>query len=184
MFFKPIASFIPPPNTHPHGHTATHPYQVPHCSIIQGADARVAINAVAARSKSAWRIPSSTRQQRVSHDAAARGIDPMLPTTAAPPVALAALGLVQLRKRSFGGFRLSPKSSTRWDESSSSRCSRRKREAQSCQPISTAVQQYSLTPTASRKSTRTIKWTRLTIRRRTRRFQSKRAVFDWRNPTV
>ena len=26
-------------SSHPHGHTATHPYQVPHCSIIQGADA-------------------------------------------------------------------------------------------------------------------------------------------------
>ena len=67
-FFEPIASFIPTPNTHPHGHTATHPYQVPHCSIIQGADAGVAITAVASRSKSAWRIPCSARQQRVSHD--------------------------------------------------------------------------------------------------------------------
>ena len=61
-------SSIPPPNKHPHGHTATHPYQVPHCSIIQGADAGVAIPAVASRRKSAWRIPSSARQQRVSHD--------------------------------------------------------------------------------------------------------------------
>ena len=52
--------------THPHGHTATHPYQVPHCSIIKGADAGLAITAVASRSKSAWRIPSSARQQRVS----------------------------------------------------------------------------------------------------------------------
>ena len=52
--------------THPH--TATHPYQVPHCSIIQGADAGLANPAVASRSKSAWRIPSFARQQRVSHD--------------------------------------------------------------------------------------------------------------------
>ena len=81
---------------------------------------------------------------------------------------------MQLHERSFGGFRLSPKSPTRWDEGSSSRCSRRQREAQSCQPISPAVQQYSLTPTASRKSTKTIKSTRLTIRRRTRRIQSKK----------
>ena len=51
-----------------HTHTATRPYQVPHCSIIQGANAGLAIPAVAARSKSAWRIPSSARQQRVSHD--------------------------------------------------------------------------------------------------------------------
>ena len=53
VFFEPVASPIPPPNTHPHGHTATHPYRVPHCSIIQGADAGLAIPAVASRSKSA-----------------------------------------------------------------------------------------------------------------------------------
>ena len=92
VFFEPIASFFPPPNTHPHGHAATHPYQAPHCSIMQGADAGVAITAVASRSKSAWRIPSSARQQCVSHDAAAHAIDPMLPTTAAHAVALAGLG--------------------------------------------------------------------------------------------
>ena len=68
VFFELIASPIPPPNTHPHGHTATHPCQVPHCSIIQGADAGLAIPAVASRSKSAWHIPSSARRQRVSHD--------------------------------------------------------------------------------------------------------------------
>ena len=49
-------------------HTPTRPYQVPHCSIIQGADAGVAITAAACRSKSAWRIPSSACQQRLSHD--------------------------------------------------------------------------------------------------------------------
>ena len=85
---------------------------------------------------------------------------------------------MQLHERSFGGFRLSPKPPTRWDEGSPSRCSRRKREAQSCQPIPTAVQQYSLTPTASRKSTKTIKSTRLTIRRRTRRIQSKKSPVE------
>ena len=68
VFFEPIASPIPPPNTHPHGHTATHPYQVPYCRIIQGADAGLAISTVASRSKSAWRIPSSAHQQRVTHD--------------------------------------------------------------------------------------------------------------------
>ena len=53
--------------TPPHGHTATHPYQVPYGSIIQGADAGLAIPAVASRSKSAWGIPIFARQQRVSH---------------------------------------------------------------------------------------------------------------------
>ena len=85
---------------------------------------------------------------------------------------------MRLHERSFGGFRLSPKPPTCWDEGSSSRCSRRQREAQSCQPISPAVQQYSLTPTASRKSTKTIKSTRLTIRRRTRRIQSKKSPVE------
>ena len=64
---------------------------------------------------------------------------------------------MQLHERSFGDFRLSPKPPTRWDEGSSSRCWRRKRQAQSCQPISPAVQQYSLTPTASRNSTKNYK---------------------------
>ena len=99
----------------------------------------------------------------------------MLPTTAAAAVALAALGLEQLHERSFGGVRLSPQPPTRGDEGSPSRCSRRRREAQSCQPISTVIQQYSLTPTASRKTTRTKKSTRLTIRKRTRRIQSKKS---------
>ena len=85
---------------------------------------------------------------------------------------------MQLHERSFGGFRLSPKPPTRWDKGSSSRCSRRKREAQSCQPISPAVQLYSLTPTASRKSTKTIKSTRLTIKRRTRRIQSRKSPVE------
>ena len=81
---------------------------------------------------------------------------------------------MQLHKRSFGGFRLRPKPPTCWDEGSSSRCSRRRRDALSCQPISPVVQQYSSTPTASRKSTETIKSTRLTIRRRTTTIQSKK----------
>ena len=110
--------------------------------------------------------------------AAAHGIDPLLPTTAAPAVALAAIGWVQLHERSFGGFHLSPKPPTRWDEGSSSRCSRRKREARRRHPISTAVQQYSLTPTAAGKSTNFMEWTRLTIRRRTRRFQSNKSSVE------
>ena len=105
-------------------------------------------------------IPSSARQQRVSHDG----------SSARSRSHAANNGCACC---SFGGFRLSPKPPTCWDEGSSSRCSRRQREAQSCQPISPAVQQYSLTPTASRKSTETIKSTRLTIRR-IRRFQSKK----------
>ena len=42
----------------------------------------------------------------------------------------------------------------------------------------TAVQQYSLAPTASRKSTKAIKSTSLTMRRRTRRIQSKKSPVE------
>ena len=62
--------------THPHAHTPTHHTHTPtpgttQHSInnnIEGADAGMAITVVASRRKSAWRIPSSARQQRVSHD--------------------------------------------------------------------------------------------------------------------
>ena len=83
---------------------------------------------------------------------------------------------MQLHERSFGGFRLSSKPPTRWEEGSSSRCSRRKPEAQSYQPISPAVQQYFLTPNASRKSKKTIKSTRLTVR--TGRIQPKKSPVE------
>ena len=168
----------PTPNTHSHSHTATHPYQAPHCSIIQGTDAGVAITAVASRSKSAWRIPSFARQQRVSHDGSSARSQSHAANNGCGCCSFGGSRLSVLHERSFGGFWLSRKPPTRWDEGSPSRCSRRKREAQSCQPISTAVQQYSLTPTASRKSTKTIKSTRLTIRRRTRRIQSKKSLVE------
>ena len=70
---------------------------------------------------------------------------------------------------------------TRVRRARSTRCSRGTREAQSCQPIfdcHRAGQQYSLTPTTSRKSTKTIKSTRLTTRRRTRRIQSKKSPVE------
>ena len=86
--------------------------------------------------------------------AAARSLDSMLLTTAAAAVALRLSAECNSTNVAFGGFRLSPKPPTRWDEGSPSRCSPRKREAQSCQPVSTAVQQYSLTPTSSMKRTK------------------------------
>ena len=181
MFFEPIASLIPPPNTHPHGHTATRPYTHTkyHTAVSYKALTLAWLSQLlllAASQRGAFLVLLASSVYHTT--AAARGLDPMLLPTAAPAVVLAALGRVQLHKRSFGGFRLSPKPPTRWNEGSPSRCSRRKREAQSCQPISTAVQQYSLTPTASRKSTKTIKSTRLTIRRRTRRIQSKQSPVE------
>ena len=180
VFLEPIASFIPPPNTHP---TATRPHSHTRYSYHIAVSYKALTMAwlsllllLAASQRGAFLVPLASSVYHTT--AAARSIDPMLPTTAAPAVALAAPGQVQLHERSLGGFRLSPTPPTRWDEGSPSRCSRRKREAQSCQPIPTAVQQYSLTPTASRKSTKTIKSTRLTIRRRTRRIQSKKSPVE------
>ena len=154
-----------------HTHTATQPHT--HTRYHTAASYKALTLAwlsqlllLAASQRGAFLVPLASSVYHTT--AAARGLDPTLPTTAAPAVALAALGLVQLYERSFGGFRLSPKPPTRWDEDSSSRCSRRERVGQSCQPISTAVQQYSLKPTASRKSTRIKKSTRLTIRIRNR----------------
>ena len=51
-----------------HTHMPTHPYQVPHSSIIQQRRRCLGITAVASRRKSAWRTPSSARQPHVSHD--------------------------------------------------------------------------------------------------------------------
>ena len=70
VFFEPIAYRLS--HHQAHTHTPTHPYQVPHSSIIQGADAGLAITALASRRKSTWRIPSyrslaaciTRRQQR------------------------------------------------------------------------------------------------------------------------
>ena len=93
VFFEPIASFIPPPNTHPHSHTATyHPYLVPQCSIMQGAALAwlSLLLLLAASRRGAFPVPLASSVYHKT--AAARGIDSMLPTTSAPAVALAALG--------------------------------------------------------------------------------------------
>ena len=82
---------------------------------------------------------------------------------------------MQRHERSFGGFRLSP-TPTRGFVAREARVAREERaKPRAANRFSTAIQQYSLTPTASRKSTKTIKSTRLTIRRRTRRIQPKKS---------
>ena len=174
VIHEPIASIIPLLNTPPYPHTATNTYPRYHRAVSYKALTLARLSLLlllAARQRGAFLV--SLTSSAYDTTAAARGIDPMLPTTAAPAVALAALGSVQLYERSLNGFLLS-KSSTRRDERSSSRCSRRKREARSCQPISTAVQQYSLTPTACRNSKKTTKPARLAIRR-TRNTQSRKS---------
>ena len=109
---------------------------------------------------------------------------------------------MQRHERSFGGFRLSPTPPTRLDEGSSrvkrallarnarSTLGRRfvTREARvargerakhrAANRVSSAIQQYSLTPTASRKSTKTIKSTRLTVGRKDTRIQSKNSPVE------
>ena len=124
VFFEPIASFIPPPNTHPHTHTRYHTAASYKALTLAWLSLLLLL---AASQRGAFLVPLVSSVYHTT--AAACDIDPMLPTTAAPAVALAALGRVQLHQRSFGSFRPSPKPPTRRDEGSSSRCSRRKREA-------------------------------------------------------
>ena len=118
LFFEPIASLTPPQNTptRPHTHTRYHT-----AVSRNSADAGLAITAaVACLCESAWRTPSFAPQQCVSHTtAAARVFDAVLPKTAMPAVALAALGCVQRHERSFGAFRLSSTPPTRLEEGSS-----------------------------------------------------------------
>ena len=95
MFFEPIASPIPPPNTHPHGHTTTRPYThtryhtaVPYKALTLAWLSLLLLLAASQRGAFLVSLASSVYHTT----AAARGIDPMLPTTTAPAVALAALG--------------------------------------------------------------------------------------------
>ena len=93
VFFEPIASFIPPPNTHPHGHTATHPHTRYHTAVSYKALTLAWLSLLlllAASQRGAFLVPLASSMYHTT--AAARGIDPVLPTTAAPDVALAALG--------------------------------------------------------------------------------------------
>ena len=90
---------------------------------------------------------------------------------------------MQRHERSFGGFWLSPNATNplgRRFVASEARVAREERaKHKAANRFSTAIQQYSLTPTAStnRKNTKTTKSTRLTIRR-TRRIQSKKSLVE------
>ena len=171
-----------------HTHTPTRPYQVPHTHTryhtavsYNSADAALAITAVPSHRKSAWCTPSSDRQQRVSHDS----------SSARYRCHFADNGYACC---SFGGSRLSATPRTYpWrlsaEPNAANPLGRRfvAREARvaredrakhrAANRVSSVIQQYSLTPTVSRKSTRTIKSTRLTIRR-TRRIQSKKSPVE------
>ena len=114
MFFEPIASFIQPPNTRSHGHPATRPHTHIRCNREVSYKAVTLawlslLLLLAASQRAAFLVPLTSSVYDTT--TAVRGINPILPTTAAPAVALAALGWVQLHERSFGGFRLSPKPS-------------------------------------------------------------------------
>ena len=109
--------------------------------------------------------------------AAARGVDIILPTTATSAVALVA----RRHEGSFGGFWLSPTPPTRFGGRSSRVARGARTEHRASNRFSTAIQQYSLAPTASRTSTETLKSTRRTIRGRPEessrlQVESKRAV--------
>ena len=110
--------------TRPHIHTRYHTAMS--CKVLTLVAWLSLLLLLAESQRGAFLVPLANSVYHTT--AAARGIDPMLPTTAAPAIALAALALVQPHERSFGGFRSSSKPPTRWDEGSSSRCPRRKRE--------------------------------------------------------
>ena len=146
-------------------HTHAHPYQVPHSSIIQQRLWLSLLFLFAASRRGALLAPLASS---VSHDS----------SSARYRCHFANNGYTCC---SFGGFRLSPTPPTRLDEGSS----RVKHALLAKNARSTEmptgfrrIQQYSLTPTASRKSTKTIKSTRLTIRRRARRTQSKKSPVE------
>ena len=89
--FESIASPIPPPNTHPHGHTATHHTRY-HTAVSYKALTLAWLSLLlllASSQRGAFLVPLASSVYHTS--APPRGLDPMLPTTAAPAVALAAL---------------------------------------------------------------------------------------------
>ena len=90
LFFEPIASLIPPQNTHPHAHTTipgtTQQYHttaptLPWLSLLL---------LLAASQRGALLAPLASRVYHTT--AVARVIDAIVPTTATPAVALAVLG--------------------------------------------------------------------------------------------
>ena len=88
---------------------------------------------------------------------------------------------MQRHECSFGGFRLSPTPPTRLDDGLSRAkhvaCGKRTKHRAS-KRLSTAIQQCSFTPPASRNSTKTTKSARLTIRRGSRTIQSKKSSVE------
>ena len=105
-----------------HTHTPAHPYQVPGTTQQYHTTAPTLpwlslLLLLAASQRGALLAPLARSMYHMT--AVARVIDAILPITATPAVALAALGWVQRHERSFGGFRLSPTPPTRSDEGSS-----------------------------------------------------------------
>ena len=146
--------------SHRSSHHKTHTHTRYHTSVSYNiADAASAVTAFASRGKSAWRTPRSAGQQRVSHDGSSVRYGCHFTNNGYACC-------------SSGGFRLSPTPPIRLNEGSS----RAKHRA--ANRFWTAIQLYFLTSTAFRKSTKTIKSTRLTIRRRIRRIQSKKSPVE------
>ena len=112
--------------------------------------------------------------------AVARVIDAILPTTATPAVALALSAECNATNLALAADK--PNATNPLGRRFVAREARVAREERTkhraANRFSTLIQQYSLTPTASRKSTKTIKSTRLPIRRRTRRIQSKKSPVE------
>ena len=135
LIFEPIASHI---HDKAHIHTPTHPYQVPHSTIIQQRRRCLGYHCCCFSPHQRGALLAPLASSVYHTTAVARVIDAILPTTATPAVALAALGRVQHHERSFGGFRLSPTPPTRLDDGSwRAKNALLKKNARStgCQPI-------------------------------------------------
>ena len=176
MFFYPIASLVPPPNTHPPAHTSIPGTTRQYNAIAPKLAWLSLLVLLAASQRDAFLAPLASSVYNTT--AAARGIDAFLSTTATPTVALAALGCVQRHERSFGSIRLSPTPPTCLDEGSS--CAKHALLAENAR--STALPTNFRLPYSSIPSHQPLLG-------RTRRIQSKkvqlkRAVFDCRNPMV
>ena len=86
MFFERIASFIQPPNTRSHGHPATRPHTHIRCNREVSYKAVTLawlslLLLLAASQRGAFLVPLTSSVYDTT--AAARGINPILPTTAA-----------------------------------------------------------------------------------------------------
>ena len=157
--------------------------QVPHGRTIQHRRrCLAAFTAAAARRKSAWRIPSSARQQRVSYDGSSARHRCHFASNGYACCSFGGSRLGERHERSFGGIGLSPAPPTRLDGGSS--CAKRVLVAENARSAELRTNfrlpHTAILPHTNRlqKEYMNYKLTRLTIRRPIR-IQSKTVESEW-----